>query len=299
MIDVIQIARELLPPRPKDAHKKSHGRVLIVAGSKGMTGAAVLCAKACMRAGSGYVTLAFPESLKEIFHQITPEVLTLALPATSNGSIGYQALKIILEKETDFDVLVLGPGISRGAETLSFAIELIKKTTLPLVLDADGLYAAATNIGAFKEKKNKLTILTPHKKEMARLAKVDIGEIHERRQGLLIEKAVEWNVYLVLKGYNTLVVSPNGETFTNTSGGPELATAGTGDVLSGIIASILAANLKKPYESIALAVYLHGLAGAAAAEKFGERSVMAADVIELFPTVLVKILAFDQKNPAW
>lgn len=288
-MDISKISKNLLKPRKKDAHKKSVGRVLIVAGSKGMIGAAVLCAKAAMRAGAGYTALAFPENLEHVYKELIPEVVTYPLPEKKGKIMTTESLKIILEKEKEFDVLVIGPGVSRDKKAVVLVREIIKKSEKPLVLDADALFAISSEMKILKNRKG-LTILTPHEAEMSYLTGQKTEEIHRKRKETAKKFAMEHDVFLVLKGHQTIIATRNGEIYVDNMGGPELATAGTGDVLSGIIAVIFSENTAKTFEAIILAVFLHGLAGKLAKEKFGERSVIASDLIEFLPAAILKTL---------
>lgn len=276
---------EILTKRPIDSHKNKCGRVLIIAGSLGMTGAAALSCRAAMRAGAGIVTLAFPEKLSNIFRQLLLEVITVPCPQTNEGSLAYDSLPILLEKSKDFDVVALGPGLSKNKETEKLIRDFIIKVKKPAILDADGLNAFAFKMDLLKRRKYK-TVITPHPGEMSNLSGLSIEEIQENRVEAAQNYAKEWNSIVILKGYNTVIASADGRTVINKTGGPALATAGTGDVLLGIIAALWAQNIKKPFNASCTAVYLHGLAGDMAAKELGERSVIASDVIEYLPKAL-------------
>lgn len=285
---------EILAPRPKDVHKKQCGRVLVVAGSKGMTGAAVLTCRAALRAGAGIVTLAFPETLGEIYRDLLPEVMTIPCPATSDGALSYKTLETILEKSVEFDVVAVGPGISKNEETQILVRELMVKLKKPLILDAESLNALIGHTDKLLAQRQEETIITPHEGEMAGLVNKDLESVRvikEDKVRAAREYAQKWLVNIVLKGSGTVIAEPGGEMIINGSGGPALATAGTGDVLTGIIAAFWVQNLHWPFRSACTAVYLHGLAGDKAAEKLGERSVVASDVIEWLPEVMKKALA--------
>ncbi len=280
---------EILAPRPGSVHKKQCGRVLVVAGSRGMTGAAVLTCRAAMRAGAGIVTLAFPETLPEIYKDLLPEVMTIPCPATSEGTLSYEALRILLEKSAEFDVVAVGPGLSRNEETQKLVRELIVQLNKPLILDADGLNALVGQTAKLLTQRKQETIITPHEGEMAGLVNKDLKSVRiikDDKVKAAREYAQKWLVNIVLKGSGTVIADPGGETIINESGGPALATAGTGDVLTGIIAAFWAQNLQKPFRSACTAVYLHGLAGDEAAIRLGEQAVIASDVIELLPEMM-------------
>lgn len=269
---------QILKKRPPEVHKKALAKVLVVAGSKGMTGAAVLVCKAALRAGAGMVCLAFPESLREIYKDLLPEALTLPCPATKQGTLSKRALKPILEKSKEYDVVAIGPGLSQNPETQVLTRSLLARLEKPVILDADG-------INAIKEarilRQRKIpTIITPHPGEMARLLGIRVEAVQKDREHIAVGAAKKFRAIVVLKGYHTVIASKQGNVVVNKTGGPALATAGTGDVLLGIMSVLWSENLAYPFESAATAVYLHGLAGDLAAKELGERAVIASDVIK-------------------
>lgn len=270
---------EILKKRPNNIHKKQCGKILIIAGSKGMTGAAVLACRAAIRAGAGIVTLAYPASLVEIYKELLPEVMTLPYHKTRKGTLRHKALNLILEKSEEFDIVLIGPGLSKNKDTQKLVQDLVLKLPKPILLDADGLNALESKTELFL-KRNNYKIITPHEGEMAKLTGLSVKEIQKDRIDIASKYAKEWKAVVVLKGYETIIAKPSGKTTINKTGGPSLATAGTGDVLAGIIASLLAENIKKPFEAACTGVYLHGIAGDLAEKKLGERSVIASDVIE-------------------
>ncbi|NQV13715.1 MAG: NAD(P)H-hydrate dehydratase [Parcubacteria group bacterium] len=280
---------EILAPRPGSVHKKQCGQVLVVAGSRGMTGAAVLTCRAALRAGAGIVTLAFPETLTEIYADLLPEVMTIPCPATDEGTLSYEALEILIEKSAEFDVVAIGPGLSQNKETQKLIRELIVELDKPLVLDADGLNALAGQVDKLLPQRKNETIITPHEGEMARLSGLSVENIKEDRAKIAQNYVQKWLVNILLKGPETIIAGPDGRTVINESGSRALATAGTGDVLTGILATLWAQNIKQPLESASTAVYLHGLAGDKAAAKLGKRSVIASDVIGELPKLLKMI----------
>lgn len=273
---------EIIKKWPRDIHKRKRAKIMVIAGFREMIGAAALSALAAYRAGAGMVMLCVPENLEKYYRQIPLESLILPCPQTREGSLSKNAEKMILEKSKEYDVVILGPGISKNKETQRLARRLVVELEKPLILDADGLNAMVGRTSLFKKRKFPI-ILTPHEGEMARLTQISISEIHQHRQKIASIKASEWQVVLVLKGQKTIIVNPFGKMIINQTGGPSLATAGTGDVLDGILAVLWAENLSKPYEAAAAAVYLHGKAGDRAALDLGERSVMASDVIRYLP----------------
>ncbi|MEW6407432.1 MAG: NAD(P)H-hydrate dehydratase [Patescibacteria group bacterium] len=295
---------EILKKWPRDIHKKQRAKIMIIAGFQEMIGAAALTTLAAYRVGAGIVMLAVPGHLEKYYRQVPLECLILPCPQTREGSISLKAEKLILEKSVEYDVVILGPGLSKNRETQKLVQRLVVKLKKPLILDADGLNAMVGKISLFRRRKFP-TILTPHEGEMARLCEVSAQKIHKNREKFASQKAKEWSVVLVLKGYQTIIANNNVVNSTrsckndniviiNRSGGPSLATAGTGDVLSGVIAVLWAENLKNPVKAAATAVFLHGNAGDKAAKKLGERSVMASDVIKYLPEVIQKTSKHNQ-----
>jgi NAD(P)H-hydrate epimerase len=292
-VDLIdkEFAAGLIPQRPKYSHKGDYGHVLVVAGSKGKTGAALMTAKACLRAGAGLVTLGVPESLMNVFQRRVTEEMTLPLPDDSMGMLSSKAIDNILGSVSrGVDVIAVGPGIGISSDTEKIVVELVKKSPLPMVIDADG-------INCLKGKKNILKaarspiILTPHPGEMARLLlKSEVRESIERdRINTAISFSKGTGAYIVLKGVPTIVSAPEGNAYVNTTGNPGMATAGSGDVLTGIIVSLMGQGLN-PVDASTLGVYLHGLAGDIAAKKKGEHSLIASDIINSLPAAFSGIL---------
>ncbi len=281
----------LLPARDPQAHKKSVGRVLVVAGSRGMTGAAALTAMAALRAGAGLVVLACPESLQQIYEIKLTEVMTVGLPETANGTIAKEATEKIVELAADFDVLVVGPGLSTDGATAEAVCAIAGTTEQPLLLDADGLNAlagSAAGLEIIKERAGEI-IITPHPGELGRLIKRETRVIQADRLAAAAEAAGELNVVTVLKGRATVIAAPDGRLSINATGNAGLATAGTGDVLAGIIGGLWAQGI--PAEDAAiLGVYLHGLASDLAVLTLTEFSLVANDLIEYMPDAFAATL---------
>ncbi|MFA6098405.1 MAG: NAD(P)H-hydrate dehydratase [Patescibacteria group bacterium] len=279
--------KKILKKRPKISDKSKFGHVLVIAGSKCMPGAALLTAKAAMKAGAGLVTMAHPKSLLPIFVKSFHEAIHLLLPETKIGSIDESAWRIIVKNISRYNVIALGPGLGRCRETARFAIQIIKKAALPLVIDANGLNAMAELKKTWiLNKRIGITILTPHQGELKRLIDKPISWIAGHRLSISKKLAKEWNSIIVLKGNGTIVCSPDGRVFKDTLGGPELATAGTGDVLTGIISSFVAQHPGWPFEAVVAAVQIHSLAGRLAKRDLGEYSVTASDLLEYLPKAL-------------
>ncbi len=283
---------EILAPRPKEAHKKSVGSVMIVAGSEGMSGAATLCCEAAMRAGAGIVLLAFPKSLNDIYTRLIPEVLTLPSDETKDKTLALSSFDKILEAAKKYDVILIGPGLSQHEETRHLICKLfkgLKDLQKNVVLDADGLNAFSGHVELLTEWGDNKTVLLPHAGEMARLCNLDVDNVQRDREWLVRKKAKKWKSILVIKGYET-VISNGDKVIINKSGGPELATAGTGDALAGMVSAFWAGNINSYFEAVATAVFLHGLAGEMVSEKLGERSVLATDVIDMLPEAIKQSL---------
>ncbi len=279
-----KMVREWWPQRKGLEHKGSFGRVLVIAGSRGMSGAAVLAAQGAARSGAGLVTLGVPAGIHDIVESKLTEVMTFPLPETEKGTLDRTALDTVIERAGNADVLALGPGLGGGHETKALVKEILLKLEKPCVLDADGLNAMAGRTELFRLFKSEL-VLTPHPGEMARLSNVDTGKVQSNRLGIASQKASEWNAIVALKGAGTIVAGPDGTIFLNGTGNPGMAGGGTGDVLTGIIAGLIAQGMT-PLHAAAAGVYLHGLAGDAAAEVKGMAGMLARDLLERLPSVL-------------
>ena len=281
----IDSASTILNGRLRNSYKGDYGHVLVVAGSRGRTGAAMMTAKACMRAGSGLVTLGVPESLLDIFQERVNEEMTLPLPDKGNGTLDEKALDAILEFSSQrADIIAIGPGIGVSTDTEKIVSRLIASSGVPLVIDADGLNSIKNSTAVLKRAKSPV-IITPHPGEMARLMHNEsygIREIEKDRIGIALSFAKGTGVYVVLKGVPTVIASPDGDAFINTTGNPGMATAGSGDVLTGIISSLAGQGIN-PLKASALGVYLHGLAGDEAAKIRGEHSLVASDIVDALP----------------
>jgi NAD(P)H-hydrate epimerase len=274
----------LLPPRNPEAHKGQFGHLLILAGSPGKTGAAALASQAALRVGTGLITLGVPESLNPILEEKVTEVMTEPLPETRERTLGLSAQQKIFELCARKTALALGPGLSLGSETARLVLQIVRKTSLPAVVDADGLSAIAGKAEPLRKKQKNL-VLTPHPGEMARLAGLSVEEVQKDRIEVARDFAGRNEVVLVLKGSRTVIAGPGGEVFINPTGNPGMASGGTGDVLTGMIGGFLAQGFP-PLEAAKLGVYLHGLTGDYAAFLKGERGIAAMDLAELAPPVL-------------
>lgn len=291
-------ASSLIPERSRYSHKGDYGHVFIVAGSRGKTGAAMMAARACMRSGAGLVTLGVPESLVDIFQMRVTEEMVLPLPDRGDGTLSLRATGEILRFLSDkADVLCIGPGIGVSRDTEALLSELLRSLDKTVVLDADAINSIV-DIGLLKECKASL-VLTPHPGEMVRLAKkagikTNILDIEKDRIEMPRSFSMNMGINLVLKGVPTITASPDGRAVINPTGNPGMATAGAGDVLTGMIGAFLGQGLR-PFEAAYLGVYLHGLAGDIAASSKGEHSMIATDIISSIPEAF-KDLICDKED---
>ncbi len=268
--------RSLISPRRTDAHKGDFGHILIVAGSPGKTGAASLAAMAALRSGAGLVTVATPATSAPIVAALGREYMTLALEEGEGGFIAPEALGRVLA--FDADVIAAGPGLGRSAGAVQFVRGLVEQCRRPLVLDADALHALAGESGLLMRRADALTILTPHPGEMAVLAGITTAAVQARRLEVARAYSTSHRATVVLKGSRTVIAAPDGAMFINSTGNPGMATAGTGDVLTGAVAA-WAAQGHPVADACAVAVYLHGAAGDLAAAEEGEIGLTAGDLL--------------------
>jgi NAD(P)H-hydrate epimerase len=288
-------AAMLLPERTADSHKGDYGHVLIIAGSRGKTGAAMMTAKACLRAGAGMVTIGVPETLADIFQGRVTEEMVLPLPDTGKGMLSTNSLDTILGFVMEkIDAIGVGPGIGVSDDTERLLSELVLRSPVPMVIDADGINSLSAARGRGKGAKDILgsarspVILTPHPGEMARLLSAGKDFLQQDRMNIATSFSKETGACLVLKGAPTVIAEPEGRVFINTTGNPGMATAGSGDVLTGIIASMLGQGLTSLNSSV-LGVFLHGLAGDIAAEKKGMHSLIASDIIKMMQDAFFRL----------
>src|SRR6187401_38155 len=268
--------RMLVEPRAPEAHKGDFGRVTIVAGSRGKTGAAHLAAMAAMRSGAGLVTVATPESCLPVIASMAPEMMTEPLPEGEPGTIGVAAVDRVLELH--HDVLACGPGLGRSPAVAEFVRGLLAKATVPLVLDADALTVLADDVSVLTGSEERDVIITPHPGEMARLVGRTVEEVQRDRIQTASDFATQHHLYVVLKGHRTVIATPDGRVYLNPTGNPGMATGGTGDVLTGMIAAWLA-QLLDAEAACRLAVFLHGVAGDLTEAAHGQVAMTATDVL--------------------
>lgn len=274
-----------LPIRRLDANKGTFGKALIIGGSANYVGAPGLSAQAAYRSGAGLVTVAAPRPVASVLAPQMLETTWLVLPESS--AITDNALPIVQENLSKYDALLAGPGIGRETSTHDFLLLLLEQVKLPLVLDADALNILS-EIENWWEKLPENTIITPHPGEMARLTGLDTAAVQANRWSLAAEKASAWKVILVLKGAHTIVASPQGHRAMLPFKNDALATAGTGDVLAGLIVGLLAQGMK-PLDAAIVGAYLHGLAGEIATRTQSSRSVIAGDVLNAIGTALKEL----------
>lgn len=269
----------LFARRKPSAHKGDFGHVLIVAGSRGKAGAAAMAALSALRAGAGLVTVATPCSALASVAQYAPEYMTAALPETSDGTMSQAALEVIRHLARDKDVIAIGPGLTTNPETVEVVRTLFAELPQPVIVDADGLNAlAATEWTAAGPR-----VLTPHPGEMARLCGTTTSAVQQDRLATAQSFATSRGVSLVLKGQRSLIAFRSGEVWINPSGSPAMASGGTGDILTGLAAGLLAQHPNQPDLAIAAAVWLHGRAGELGAACLGEQALIATDLLRFLP----------------
>jgi len=282
---ILDSVRDEIPRRRAGSTKFSEGAVLVVGGSSGLTGAPSLAAESAARAGAGYVTAAIPGSLSLIFEIRLLEAMTRSLP-DDDGALGPEAVNAVLAAAERADALVLGPGVGRADATQEFARRVAAEAPLPLLLDADGLNAHAGRLESLAAR-SAPTVLTPHAGELARLLETESAEIERTRVEHARRAAAASGAVIVLKGDDSIVADPGGRVAVSRGGSGGLATAGTGDVLSGVTGAMLAKGLD-PFTAASAAVWLHSSAGARAAAARGADGMIASDVIEELPGVLAE-----------
>lgn len=276
-----------LPRRSPRAHKYSVGKVFVIGGSRQFTGAPVMCAESVLRTGAGAVILGTPVSVQPVIARKVTEVMLAPLSETTDGSLSLASLERIVEKIDWADVVAIGPGLSRNAETAELVCRIVSICKKPLVIDADALPAIAGNLALLKKRKAP-SILTPHVGELSRLIGEDSDTIELNRLARAQRWAKTLSSILVLKGAPTITGTPDGTAFVNSTGNPGMATVGAGDVLTGIIASLMAQGATTDAAAWA-GVYVHGLAGDNVAARLGQRSLMAMDLVDAIPAALKSI----------
>ena len=273
----------LVRTRRRTAHKGDFGHLLVLAGARGKSGAALLCGGAALRTGTGLVTLGGPTSLNAVFSSVLLEAMTAPLPELADGSLclDEDAISAAMKGKS---AIAFGPGIGVSADTIALTRWLLSQSKVPLIIDADGLNCGATDVGMIRGARVPV-ILTPHPGEMARLLNTTNAEIQSNRLEVARAFAAEHGCYLILKGANSIIAAPDGRAWINSSGNPGMASGGMGDVLTGVIGGLLAQG-HSPENACRLGVFLHGYAGDMAAEEKGETGILAHDLIERLPNGL-------------
>ena len=286
-----EFVRSNFPVRENNSQKGDYGKVLVIAGSVGMTGAAYLSSQSAVTAGSGLVTLAIPAGLNGAMEAKTTEVMTLPVEDI-NGHISSDAAEKILERTDMADAVLIGPGLGRSSDAARVLKSVLSHSKVPVIIDADGINAASRDMDILSDCTCPV-IFTPHAVEMSRLTGLDRDYIEENRLVASKEFAEEYGVTVILKGYHTIVTASDGEQYINITGNPGLATGGSGDVLAGITASLAARGINET-AAAAMAVYIHGKAGDIAKDKYGMESVTASLVMESIPDALRQILQVEK-----
>lgn len=280
IIEIGQV-NNIIPERKTDTHKGTYGRVGVTGGSKGMTGAVALALKACLRSGSGLVYSIVPDSLSDIISILVTESVSIPVKGSEEGYFNKNSIDNIKEAIHRLDCLVLGPGMGIDKERIELVKDILLFTDKPIVLDADGINCVSKDKEALSSRQN-VTVITPHPAELARLLDVTVEKIQSDRIKYCRYTATTYNTITVLKGSNTVISSPKGEVYINTTGNPGMSTAGSGDVLSGMIASFIGQKIE-PLDAAIAGVFLHGLAGDIGTKEKGEYGLIAGDIVENIP----------------
>jgi ADP-dependent NAD(P)H-hydrate dehydratase / NAD(P)H-hydrate epimerase len=284
----------LLGPRARDANKGSYGHVLVIGGSLGKAGAAAMAGFSALRAGAGLSTVATPKSALATVAAFHPELMTEPLAETEQGTISLRAVGHNLDALLERTTLAIGPGISRNSETATFVRTIVTRGDKAIVVDADALNAFEGTADLLSGR-GRTVVITPHPGEMARLTGLSIPQIQANRLEVARSFAREHQLIVVLKGHRTLVAASDGTVWVNPTGNPGMATGGTGDILTGMVAGLIAQHPQHALEATALAVYLHGLAGDLASESVGENCMVATDVVRFLPQAFAEVKTRNQK----
>lgn len=284
---------ELPVIRQPDSHKGTFGHVLLIAGSVGKSGAAILASRGALRAGAGLVTAAVPDIVLPMVASAQAELMTEPLASIKLGTIAAanakpQRLRALMQGKT---LLAIGPGIGTHKETQRFVTSIVRQTDLPVILDADGLNAFAGRAKDLAKRKSQYLAITPHPGEMARLLGVSSAAVQADRLGIALGAAKAWKAHVILKGFHTILATPDGQAHVNTTGNPGMAKGGSGDVLTGILAGTVSQLSVKHWEyALALGVYLHGRAGDESAGQRAEAGLLAGEIAETLPITYHGIL---------
>ena len=275
-----EFVRDNLPTRPDDANKGTMGTLLNISGSYSMAGACILSSLSALRSGVGLQKIALPQSIYPTVATNVYEAVFLPLKDSNSGTVDSSSLDFLLDNAKRADSVLLGCGLGLSDDTISFVRDFVGACTVPLLIDADGINALSMNIDVLKKSKADV-VLTPHPKEMSRLCSLSVEEIQADRAGIASSFAKEYNAVVVLKGKDT-VVTDGERVYVNPTGNSGMAKGGSGDVLSGIIASLMAQGVKN-FEAACVGVYIHGLAGDLASAKLTKTAMLPRDIIEYLP----------------
>jgi ADP-dependent NAD(P)H-hydrate dehydratase / NAD(P)H-hydrate epimerase len=298
LIDAAQV-RRAIPDRARESHKGNYGHIYVVAGSRGKSGAALMTGLAALRSGAGLATLWIPRSVQRDVAGRFPELMTESLPETDAETLDRSGADKLLSQLAQVEALVLGPGVTTHPSTKKLVWELVRRSPVPIVLDADGINAFVSPAEPLRNESGQPLILTPHPGEMARLLGKKISDVQKNRLEIARESAARLHCHIILKGFQTVIATPENELFINNTGNPGMATGGTGDVLAGMVGRFVAGwscnrnsggnpNL---VDYLSAAVYLHGLAGDLAAADKGMESLIATDLLSYLPHAFKEVLS--------
>ena len=287
-MDIKKEFRKQFRPRPRASHKGDYGRIFILAGSRGLSGACYLASMAAFRSGAGLVTVGVPESLVPPLTKRLTEAMMKPLPETRQGTLSRSALQPIRNFLKTQDILAIGPGLSLNRQTQAVVRDTVLGSTKPVVLDADGLNAFKGQADLFRKCKVPV-IVTPHAGEFVRLFGTPVPKGEKLRRQRAVDVAKKYRVIVVLKGYHTVVASPQGKVYVNKTGNPGMATGGSGDILTGMIAAMLGQGAA-PFQAACFGVLIHGLAGDMAAKQKGEISMVASDILGALPSAFQQMI---------
>ena len=290
-----ELTYKYLPLRKKESHKNTYGHLLVIGGSLGMMGAPYLSGSGGFALGAGLVTIVVPNSIQAGLATTLPEAMVYPATETQGGTLGLVSGPEIAKLVKGKGSLVFGPGMGQSNETgplLKWLLGQRQLDNIPIVVDADGLNPLAEDIEIFKESKSPI-IITPHPGEMARILKTNTKEVQENRLEITKELAKKLGIWVVLKGRKTVIATPEGQVLINPTGNPALATAGTGDILAGMIGAMVGQNKDITY-AISTAVYIHGLAGQLASMELGSISSKASDILGAIPKAIKKEFGEDE-----
>lgn len=280
--------KSLMPQRRRNSNKGDYGKIFVITGSRGMTGAGYLAGAAALRTGAGLVYLGVPSSLVSVYDSNLIEAVTIPLEDKNLGYLSKECIPQVIKQLEGMDAVAIGPGISTKGDAADVVYNIVKNCSVPMVIDADGINAISKDVSILRQCKAKV-VLTPHPGEMARLLGTCIKDVQKDRVNIARDFSAKWGVVTVLKGSRTIVAAPDGRVYINLSGNSGMATGGTGDVLTGIIAGLIGQGLE-PVEASIAGVYLHGLSGDSVANIKGEHGLIAGDLVEELPYTIKRLI---------